>query len=148
MIEKKIYIDADLVGFEMRPRDILQPDEKSIKALAAISTRVYSFRRSEDKKVIAIAGMNLLWTGVAQIWALTSDDLRGSGIAFIKEAKRLIDQAAIDFLVRRYHVIINSGIEENARFARLFGFEKEFTMRHAAPDGTDIDGFVYWPKGV
>jgi len=148
MIISRHYMDSDMLRFEVRKRDQLHEDVSGYLKLAGISTVTYTLMKKENLEVVGIVGLNVLWKGVAQVWLLTSDAARGCGVSYTKECIRLMDQEALRLSIRRIHIVVDAGIKENARWAKVLGFKYESSMKKAAPNGNDMNIYVYWPKGV
>lgn len=147
MIISRQYIEPDLDRFTLRDRDNMHSDIDGYRHLAAISSVCQTLQVQGSLEVAGIVGLNKLWDGVAQVWLLTSDVARGHGVSYTKECKRLMDFHSSRLGIHRVHIVVDAGIQENLRWAKVLGFEYESTMRHAAPDGGDMLVMVYWPKG-
>lgn len=97
-----------------------------------------------ENSILGIIGGNILWPGVCQVWAFTSDRIRGNGLVYTKIVDNLLTFIAYQYGIRRYHCIVNSEIHENVRWLYLLKFEYEFTMYRASPNEADIYGYVRW----
>ena len=146
MISSRRYIPPDFERFELRKRDRWH-GEKSGYQYMIESASVQLTLMTEKLEVAGLVGLSRLWDGVAQAWLFTSEIARGHGLSYTKECRRLLEYHAnrLDFF--RVHIVVDTSIEENIRWAKLVGFEYECTMKNAAPDGSDMDIMVYWPKG-
>lgn len=147
MIEIATFKQSDFDQIKLRPQDRLQENISDLVSLALHSHKVYTLRIKKTGKVAGILGWYKCWEGVAQVWMTISDEMRGHGLEFIGHLKMLLETESFRNKIRRVHAIVNRNAGENERFAKLIGFQKEFTMYHAAPDLGHVDGYVYWPKG-
>jgi hypothetical protein len=91
-----------------------------------------------------IMGFNILWPGVAQSWAISSDAIRGYGLYATRVAKSLMIAIAIENQIRRYHCIVNAQLQENVRWVEALRYQLEGVMHEAAPDGSDLYIYVKW----
>ena len=96
------------------------------------------------RQPVAIVGASRLWAGVWQVWAIVSNAVRGHGLYFTKGCKIILNSSAVAFKVRRYNAIVGTKDSEYIRWLNTLGFEYEYTMFGASPDGNDIHGYVKW----
>lgn len=93
---------------------------------------------------IMILGCNILWKGVAQVWAVPTEQIRGNGWYVTKTAKDILLGIALKDKIRRFHCIVHSGIAENIKWIEVLGFLREGIMRKATPDKMDMYIYVKW----
>ena len=95
-----------------------------------------------DDLLVAVSGYQLLWTGVADAFALINRPLvRGHGgeLAAVVKA-RILELMARDAL-HRVQATSDCADRQSQVFLRATGYRQESRMRCAAPDGTDL--FLY-----
>lgn len=138
------FRENDIIRIHKRNRDLYTEEHAERYILA--SSLGFTFTFCIDNHPAAVVGCNILWEGVGQIWAVTSDLMRGHGLFYLKGCEELLTQGAFINNIRRYHCIVHEGIQENIRWIIKLGFQYEFTMYRAAPDGKNIIGFVRWEK--
>jgi len=93
---------------------------------------------------IAIFGMYVRWRGVADVWAIVSDEARGNGIALTKSALRLLKMFEQELSLRRIGANVIYDNYEYRRWLLTLKFEPEYILQKASPDGRDIMGYVRW----
>lgn len=138
------FRETDIFDIQGRQQDILTPRQAESIAIAGSGGVTYTILVNEEPA--AIVGCHILWEGAAQIWSISSDLIRGYGLTYYKICDELLQQVAVKYNIRRYHGIVHQGLSENIRWAISLGFEYEFTMREAAPDGVNVIGYVRWEE--
>jgi hypothetical protein len=123
--------------------DILMPDT-DMQSMILTASSGFTFTISVNSHPAAIIGANIMWPGVAQVWAMSSELIRGYGRTFTKMVDELLRQGARVNKLRRYHAIVNGSDMENVRWLYTLNFEYEFCMNSAAPDGSNVFGYVRW----
>ena len=133
------YQPGDIGDGFQRPRDLVRPLNHVLMAHG-------SFVRSieVDDTVIAVVGMQVRWPGVADVWAVVSDDARGHGIQLTRAVRRLLAQFASELGLWRVSTLVKTGVEENQRWIEALGFVYEGTEVAAGPDGRDLLRYVAW----
>jgi len=145
MVRIRHFRENDILRIRRRENDLYTPEQAERYILASSFGLTYTF--CVDDEPAAVVGCNLMWEGVGQIWAVTSDLMRRHGLFYLKGSNELLSQGAVIYNIRRYHCIIHEGIQENIRWIIKLKFEYEFKMHRAAPDGSNIIGFVRWEEG-
>lgn len=140
----RLFRENDILRISRREGDLYTEEDAERYILA--SSLGYTFTFCVDDQPAAVVGCNIMWSGVGQIWAVTSDLMRGHGLFYAKGSKALLEEGARVHSIRRYHCIIHAGLQENIRWIIKLGFQYEFTMHRAAPDGSNIVGFVRWEE--
>ena len=95
----------------------------------------------------AVVGASCLWEGVWQVWAMVTNEIRGHGLYFTKTCQLILDKSAKYYDVKRYNIIVDSTDKEHIRWAKLLGFQYEYTMVRASVYDTDVLGYVKFMKG-
>lgn len=127
---------------DIDPRFDATSSSQNAMMFAAANGVTFTF--VEDGVPIAIVGANPLWTGVAQVWSIMSPAVKRHGVFITKAIREILRIGAKVYQIRRYHGIVHASIQENIRWFQLLEFEYEYTMYKAAPDESDIYGFVRW----
>lgn len=83
--------------------------------------------------LLMILGMNFLWDGCAQVWALPSHEARGHARYMVESARVLMDVVAKKYRIHRYHTLIHPNLYENIKWIKLLGFQPESVLRSASP---------------
>jgi len=122
--------------------DVLSHTDMKTLILMASSGFTHTF--FVNGKPGAIVGANILWPSVAQVWAITSDIIRGYGLWYTKMVDWLLTEGAKCNKIRRYHCIVDGSNQENIRWLYSLNFGFEFCMYKAAPDGSNVFGYVRW----
>ena len=91
---------------------------------------------------VAILGIRKLWPGVAAIWSIISNQIRGHGLELTRASIAILNDYAKAQEIRRYEAAVKSDIEENGKWLTLLGFKYECTHNQAALDGSDLDIYV------
>lgn len=137
----KPFCEGDIENISSRI-DVLAHKDLEVLILTASSGYTYTF--FVNNKPGAIVGANILWPGAAQVWAITSDLIRGHGLWFTKMVDWILSESAKAHKIRRYHCIVDGTNNENIRWLYTLNFEYEFCMYRAAPDGSHVFGYVRW----
>lgn len=90
-----------------------------------------------DGKPAAVMGMNPLWPGVAEAWAVTSDRVRAAPIWFHREVRRLVAYCERTYQYHRVQITVPMGFPVGLRWAVMLGFEPESRLFQYGPDRQD-----------
>lgn len=115
--------------------------------LSSAASSGYSYTFTNGKPA-ALVCCNLLWYGCGQIWALVTDRIRSHGLLFTKACREILEIGGHRKGIRKYYCIINPDIPENIRWVKLLGFEHEYTMKEADPEGRDVLGYSKVISGI
>jgi ribosomal protein S18 acetylase RimI-like enzyme len=88
-------------------------------------------------KPVAMFGCIMLWTGVAEMWSIISDDARRYPKQLTIVAKGFSDIVAQSLSLHRLQLTVRSDEPRALRWAEYLGFEIEGLMRNYSPDGAD-----------
>lgn len=99
---------------------------------------VYPYTLVLQNQPIAIAGLNTLLEGVADVWAVVSDDVRRRPLEFHKRILQLIETGVEKLGLRRIQMTVHEDHEEGHRWAKSLGFRDEALLRKYGPLGTDM----------
>jgi hypothetical protein len=86
-------------------------------------------------EIMFCAGIIILWEGVGEGWAYTSDLVAQHPIPFHRSVKRGIEQAAIDYKLRRLQISIPYTHTVSCEWIQRLGFTKESEMQQYGPAG-------------
>ena len=136
------FREADLEN--INPREEFKADPSMDEWLVLASQGWTYTITADDDRPIMILGCNILWEGVAQVWTVPTEEIRGSGLYVVKITKFLLRGIALKARVRRFHCIIHTGYPENIKWIELLGFQHEGTMFRATPDKKDLLVYVKW----
>ena len=135
MIRMRLYRPGDMARIQMRDTDdhVINQGLQDDLVLDG-----YALTMHIDGEPVSAFGGVQSSIGLCDIWMITSDKARGHGKMLVKYCLLLIKRVQELESIRRFHCMINSDREENIRFIELLGFERESTMKKAAPDGGDM----------
>ena len=88
-------------------------------------------------KVVAIFGIRMLWTGLAEMWMVPTLDIERHAISLIRGAKVLTDSTINDYDIKRLQICVKVENDTAFRFAKALRFEVESIMRKFGPEGAD-----------
>ena len=91
---------------------------------------------SNDGVVVAIVGVVVVHPGRALVWTMLARDAGRHMLGLTKTVKKLL-QGFCNY--DRVEATVRADFSPGHRWARLFGFERECTMRRFGPDGQDYD---------
>ena len=97
----------------------------------------WSWAATARGKVIAVFGIRMLWTGLAEMWMLPGDNLNRHAISLVRGARAITDSALSDYGVRRLQITVKVENDIAFRFAKALHFEVESIMRRFGPEGSD-----------
>lgn len=121
-----------------RARDVFE-SEPWRETLMSNLNKGRCWAMSHEAKVLAFFGWNLIWPGVAQVWAVTSDNMEGQGLKVTKAFRAKIAEGARVGGVHRVQMFVRSDYEEGIRWAHALGFHQEALLTAFGSDGED-----YW----
>ena len=88
-------------------------------------------------KVIAIFGLRMIWSGLAEMWMVPGKGLDRHAISLVRGARAVTDSALSDYGVRRLQITVKVENDTAFRFAKALHFEVESIMRRFGPEGSD-----------
>jgi len=101
-----------------------------------------------NSEVIAVFGLKQMWTGVAEIWALTSELVHKYPVHFHKECLKLIKTHGDVLELHRVQCSVRADYPEGLKWIESMGFKKEGLMEKYGPN--KMDYYLYareliWP---
>jgi len=105
--------------------------EEQAQALAQISEGYTGLR---EGKVVACAGINLLWTGVFDLWMFLGIETFSEKRKALRIFSEFLDELAIRRKIHRLQSVVLEDFKEGRRFAKFFGFKEEGTMKNFGPE--------------
>ena len=139
------YRVGDLDVIIRRPADYF--GEESTDSTRRLCEANVTFTFEKDGLPVGLCGVQKLWDGVAHVWAVFSDSIRGCGLALTKDIKIMLDDFAFANDLVRLQANVRTDQKENKRWLILMGFDFESTMLHACPGGGHLDVFVRFYHG-
>tara|TARA_R110002153_G_scaffold100562_1_gene236551 strand:- start:3604 stop:4083 length:480 start_codon:yes stop_codon:yes gene_type:complete len=88
-------------------------------------------------KVIAVFGIRMIWTGLAEMWMVPGRDMGSHAISLVRGARAITDSALQDYGVRRLQITVKAENDTAFRFAKAMHFEVESVMTKFGPEGSD-----------
>lgn len=95
-----------------------------------------------ENEPMAIVGAQIIFDGVLQAWALTSDLISKKPIAFTKACKLMLKNQIEEHKIRRVQITVRTDYDHGWNWAIALGFELEGIMRNYGPDGCDYGLFA------
>lgn len=98
---------------------------------------VVGYTLVDGEKIVATAGIHIMWPGVGEGWLIMSKHAVEYGRSVARYAYRGFDSIMADNGLHRVQASVSSLDPEAVRFARWMGFENEGIMEKFGPDGSD-----------
>lgn len=92
-------------------------------------------------KPVAVFGCGMLWSGVAEVWSLLSDQSKRYPIAMIRAANAFLDICWVTFNLHRLQISVKTSDDIAIRFAKALKFQEEGIMKKYSPDQQDFTLF-------
>lgn len=108
----------------------------SRKAIAEHSL-IDGYSLVDDGRVVACAGVSILWQSVAEGWLIMSSDAARHPVSVARYTGRLFDSIMKKNSLHRIQASVNCKDDKAVRFAYWLGFEYEGIMKKFGPDGSD-----------
>ena len=140
MIEARNYQSGDVR--KLKPRDIYGAEADIFDRTDFLGTSTnsvaYTLVDSKTSEVIAIVGMTMLWQGVADLWAVTSDLVDQYPLAFVRKCRKLLKVFFTHAGIHRWNTYVRCDFVKGHKFTKSLGFEFECKLRKFGPDGSDF----------
>lgn len=123
----------------LNPRSLFATEEGLEGRLKASlkSENSYAICMVKDEVPMAVLGATLLFSGVAQLWMVTTDECEKNRFFFCKFVSDYYMKLVVRFNLHRIQFSARSDSEVARRFARFVKFEPEGVMRKYGADKTD-----------
>lgn len=108
----------------------------AVAQMCSVSGPAYTML-NDDRKPIASAGMAIIWRGVADGWAFTSNEIIDYRFAFHRAFVELLDMTQKLNSIRRIQTVVHEGNDASFRWLNRLGFENEGIMKSYGPDGAN-----------
>ena len=108
----------------------------SRKAIAEHSV-IDGYSLVNDGKIVACAGVSIMWQSVAEGWLIMSSDAYKYPVSIARYTEGLFDSIMKKNNLSRIQASVNCSDEKSVKFANWLGFEYEGIMRKFGPDGSD-----------
>lgn len=132
-------------ALQLSPRE---PDKPALIGADIIErARLYrtlgpAFTGFWDDVPMVCAGIIVLWQGLGEGWAYTSDLVHAHPIAFHRTMKRVMDIASEQYNLRRLQVCVDHEYIVSRRWIERMGFSFESTMPKFGPSGETFCRYV------
>lgn len=90
-----------------------------------------------NEKAMACVGIVMLWPGVFEGWAYTSDLVREHPCAFHRAVRKKLEQVTREFKIHRLQLSIPHSHIVSRMWAYRLGFRNEGRMKKFGPDASD-----------
>ena len=107
----------------------------------AESDHVWCHTLLYNKKVVALFGGALRWTGIAEIWAIPTVHVKPIAKAYYETMYAQLAKYETELGIRRYQTAIRTEYAQNWKFMELLGFTRESFMPKFGSNGEDY--FMY-----
>lgn len=118
---KKIFLENPFLEEEYKV---------AIKAGQAISMLV-------NGVVVAIIGVVIVNKATAEVWSITSEEVKKHPIEFQRNVTALLEAYKNVAKIKRLQITVRSDFNEGTRWAESLGFVKEGLMKKYGSDGHD-----------
>jgi len=118
---------------------ICEVGKDQVDLMAKVKLNGVSFTTVYNGRVVACAGIEKMWNGVGQAWALCVKDI-GKIHMSPKDNRNKFLEIAKQF--HRVQAPLRADLPSGISFARYMGFKQESIMKRYNPDGTDALMYV------
>ena len=120
-------------------------DEKNVKNKEEFKTwaeanahgAAFTARRISDGKIIACAGVRILWPGCGEAWAIFCNEIHRHKIEIHKNITAYLKIIINDFKLRRIQAYVRADVPVAVDYIEHMGFEREGLLRKFGLDGED-----------
>jgi len=142
-IEVIAYEPEHAVEILARPHDVknvkANPDFEAWAKVNALGP-AWTGRRISDGKILACAGVRILWPGCGEAWAIFCDPevveykyKKEAYVYILTYLKRVIE----DYDLRRVQALVRADIPIAVKYIEQLGFEREGLLRKYGREGED-----------
>ncbi len=138
MIKIKTFENKDYLA--IRPKDFYLKDELiERRDMGAVTSEgpKNTFYDSETGEILAIAGVQIFWGGVAEVWTITSRYADKYSVGFARAIKECMEFYIKSLDLRRLQATCPKSMPCGDRWFKFLGFEKEGLMKNFGPEGED-----------
>jgi hypothetical protein len=100
---------------------------------------------TDKDEIIACGGVVLLWPGVAEAWALTSDLVAQYALAFHRISKVTVSSAIQFWKLHRVQAVVHSRHEVSQRWVKRLGFKREAILTRYGADQSQYIMYALLP---
>tara|TARA_R100001510_G_scaffold57150_1_gene64328 strand:+ start:7466 stop:7885 length:420 start_codon:yes stop_codon:yes gene_type:complete len=104
---------------------------------------VNGYTALKEDKPIAIAGINLLWDGVAEGWIVLGKESESYKFQIAKTVKIMLQRMISDNNLFRLQASVCVDDKKAIRFTQWLKFTEEGIMRRFGPDGSDYMRYAW-----
>jgi hypothetical protein len=122
----------EIRGNQLPRQEITRKIESGIETKEIVARTVLL-----DGKPVAIVGLTLLWTGVAEAWSLLSHDIQIKPVSFHKTVQTLLKEMEDIHQLFRVQATVRSDYRTGIRWLMGLGFELEALMKKYGPEHED-----------
>jgi len=123
----------------VRPHEQNLKNSEDFKKWAEINANgaAWTCRRLADGKILACAGVRILWPGCGEAWSIFCDEIvsykRDALVVTLNYFWRVIE----DFKLRRVQAYVRADVPVAINFVEHLGFKREGLLRKFGLDGED-----------
>jgi len=139
-IEVIPYLSKHALEILVRPHDeknVKESKEFETWAEANANGAAFTGRRISDGKILACAGVRILWPGVGEAWAIFCNEIgsykKEAYIYVLTYLKQIIE----DFKLRRIQAYVRADVPIALKYIEQLGFQQEGLLRKFGRDGKD-----------
>lgn len=88
-------------------------------------------------EIVAVLGLTLIYSGVAEAWSLTSELVNKCPKSYFKAVKHLLEATQKELNIHRFQMHIRSELFYLHRWAKKIGFKPEGELKKFGPDKSD-----------
>jgi hypothetical protein len=116
------------------------PNQRELLATAA---RHPSYTLMINDRVVACAGVVVLWPGVGEAWAFVSKDISSCKVCFFRAALEVLSRIERDQQLHRVQAVVHEDHPAGQRFAWHLGFRPEGELHRY---GSDKSNFIMYAR--
>ena len=101
-----------------------------------------AFTILNEKEIIGIAGVVILWPGVGEAWTFLNPSFKRYAKSIHRAVKEKLQEIMDTFNLHRVQTTVLDGFEAGIRWVKRLGFEEEGIMKAYGPNGEDFIRFA------
>ena len=97
-----------------------------------------AFTLLNEKSVLGIGGIAMLWRGVGEAWVIASPEVQQNPIIFHRTIKKMLHIISDNMKLHRVQAAVMESFERGHKWIKLFGFKEEGKMEGYGPNGENF----------
>lgn len=125
---------------EFTPMELFGDDVKDL-TLGSLGDNTVAYSVFNSEGVIGVLGATKLWTGVAQIWSVFSEEIKRYPKSLTVIAAAVLNYAFVEWELVRAEAHVRVGHARGIRWIEFLGFKREGLMKNYL--GLDKHAYLY-----